>query len=57
MIAELLAEEIVTMAIKRQNRRLVDEAVDEWNRIGEGEFAQFVSRYVACRWMMIAQRN
>ena len=57
MITNLQAWEVVEAAIKRQKQQLLDEANAEWERAGQGCYAEFVGRYMACHWMMIAAWN
>ena len=50
-------DNIVLGEVKRINRCFIEEALYEWDRIGEGCFALFIDTHIKLRWRDMVSRN
>ena len=48
---------IVIEDMMRRNSTYAQEAIKEWDKYGEGLFAEFVSKYIISKWADMAGRN
>jgi len=48
---------VILESLNRINRRLVQKGIKRWDEVGEGDFGQWISRYVALRFREIARWN
>ena len=48
---------IVLDDCQRITQRFIQEAIKEWDRVGEGCFARWIQVMVAEKWLELAHRN
>ena len=56
-LSQVEAGEVVFESLRGINERLVREAMEEWDKGGEGCFGEFVKEYVGVRWWSLVRSN
>ena len=49
--------EVIVESERRINQRLVREAIERWDREGEGYFSDYVRRKIGIGWLWIVRAN